>query len=193
MDKETYIIVGLGNPGTQYMHTRHNMGFDALEVLARRWGVSMNKKSCKGLLCETSFNGKRIVLCEPQTYMNASGECVSALISWYKVPHDHVLVLCDDIDLSPGRMRMRANGSAGTHNGLRSIIAQLGAQDFPRLRLGVGDRPEGWDLANWVLGKPITREEAAAIEGAHAKAADVVERWLTDGFPKAQEMANRKD
>lgn len=191
MEKETYVIVGLGNPGLQYAHTRHNMGWDAVDILAARWGVSLNRNRCKGMLCEADVQGKRVVLCQPQTMMNLSGECVSQLVSWYKIPRDHLLVLCDDIDIGPGRLRMRASGSAGTHNGLRSILQYIPA-DFPRLRIGVGDRPEGWDLVRWVIGKPLSREEQEVLTAACVRAADVCEVWLKNGMARAQEMANTK-
>lgn len=191
MEKDTYIIVGLGNPGMQFAHTRHNMGWDAIDILANRWGVSLNKSKCKGMLCEAEYDGKRVVLCQPQTMMNLSGECVSQLLSWYKCPLDHLLVLCDDIDLRPGQLRMRASGSAGTHNGLRSIL-QYAPQNFPRLRIGVGDRPEGWDLVRWVIGKPLSREEQEVLRDACSHAADICEEWLKHGLARAQESANRK-
>ena len=132
MEKETLIVVGLGNPGTQYAHTRHNAGFDTLEMLCRKWGVTLNKSKCKGLLTETNVDGKRVVLCAPQTFMNLSGECVSELLNWYKVPLENLLIIYDDIDLPASRLRVRKSGSAGTHNGMRSIIAHTPGQNFPR-------------------------------------------------------------
>lgn len=113
MEKETLIVVGLGNPGTQYAHTRHNAGFDTLEMLCRKWGVTLNKSKCKGLLTETNVDGKRVVLCAPQTFMNLSGECVSELLNWYKVPLENLLIIYDDIDLPASRLRVRKSGSAG--------------------------------------------------------------------------------
>ena len=116
---ETYIVVGLGNPGAQYARTRHNAGWESLEVLARRWNVSLSKKKFDGLLGEIMLDGKRVVLCQPQTFMNASGECVQQLLQWYKCPLENMIVIYDDIDLTLGRLRVRKSGSAGTHNGMR--------------------------------------------------------------------------
>ncbi len=192
MDKETYIVVGLGNPGTQYARTRHNAGFETMAELSHRWKVAIDRKKFDGLICETAFDGKRVILCQPQTYMNASGECVQPLIAWYKVPLDHVLVIYDDIDLPAARLRVRKSGSAGTHNGMRSILGQLGGQQgFPRIRVGVGAKPEGWDLANWVLSAYQTPEEREAMEKAFIRAADCVEDWLKNGIEHAMQQYNR--
>ena len=189
---ETYIIVGLGNPGAQYARTRHNAGWEALDVLARRWNVTLNKKKFDGLIGETNVAGSRVVLCQPQTFMNASGECVHPLLQWYKCPLDHLIVLYDDIDLPLGRLRVRKSGSAGTHNGMRSILQQLGGQQgFPRVRVGVGAKPEGWDLADWVLSTYRLAEERAEIEKAFDKAADVVEDWLKNGIDHAMQLGNK--
>ena len=192
MEKETWLVVGLGNPGTQYAHTRHNAGFDTLAVLADRWHVSLAKKKCSGLLVETSYADKRVVLCQPQTFMNLSGECVAELLSWYKCPLDHLLVIYDDIDLSLARLRVRKSGSAGTHNGMRSILSHTPGQDFPRVRVGVGAKPEGWDLADWVLSHYTIREEQDAMRDAFIRAADCVEDWLQNGIDHAMQTYNQK-
>ena len=191
VEKETWIVVGLGNPGTEYAHTRHNVGFDVTEVLERRWNVSLTKKSCKGLLCEVPMGDKRVVLCRPQTFMNSSGECVGELLHWYKVKPDHLLVIVDDIDLNAARLRMRKSGSAGTHNGLRSIMQQIPAGDYARLRVGVGKCPENWQLVNWVLSKYLSREEQQAMDNAFERAADCVEDWLKNGIDHAMQLANK--
>ena len=189
---ETYIIVGLGNPGAQYARTRHNAGWEALDVLSRRWNAPLNKKKFDGLIGETNVAGSRVILCKPQTFMNASGECVQPLLQWYKCPLDHLIVLYDDIDLPLGRLRVRKSGSAGTHNGMRSILQQLGGQQgFPRVRVGVGAKPEGWDLADWVLSTYRLAEERAEVEKAFDKAADVVEDWLKNGIDHAMQLGNR--
>ena len=192
MDKQTFIVVGLGNPGAQYARTRHNAGFETLEVLSRRWGVDINKKKLNGLVAETTCNGHRVVLVMPQTYMNASGECVQPLLQWYKCPLENMVVIYDDIDLALGKLRVRKSGSAGTHNGMRSILQCIGGQQgFPRVRVGVGAKPEGWDLADWVLSTYRLAEERTEIEKAFAKAADVVEDWLKDGMDHAMQLGNR--
>ena len=192
MEKQTFIVVGLGNPGAQYARTRHNAGFETLEVLSRRWGVEINKKKLNGLVAETTCNSHRVVLVLPQTFMNASGECVQPILQWYKAPLTNLLVIYDDIDLPLGKLRVRKSGSAGTHNGMRSILQCIGGQQgFPRVRVGVGAKPEGWDLADWVLSTYRLAEERAEIEKAFAKAADVVEDWLKNGMDHAMQLGNR--
>lgn len=189
---ETYIVVGLGNPGAEYARTRHNAGWESLDALCRRWHVQLNKRKFDGLLAETTMDGVRVVLCQPQTYMNASGECVRQLLQWYKCPLDHLLVIYDDIDLALGRLRVRKSGSAGTHNGMRSILQCIGGeQGFPRVRVGVGAKPEGWDLADWVLSAYRLPEERTDMEKAFDKAADVAEDWLKNGIDHAMQLGNR--
>lgn len=192
MEKETLLIVGLGNPGTQYAHSRHNAGFDTLDSLCRKWNVTLNKSKCKGMLTETTVGGKRVVLCAPQTFMNLSGECVAELLSWYKVPLENLMVIYDDIDLPASRLRVRKSGSAGTHNGMRSILANVGGQQsFPRIRVGVGAKPEGWDLADWVLSKYTIREEQQAMQDAFSRAADCAEDWVISGIEHAMQAYNK--
>lgn len=190
MEKETWIIVGLGNPGAQYAHTRHNVGFDVTDILSRRWNAPLTRKKCSGLLVETTVGDKRVVLCQPQTFMNLSGQCVGELLQWYKCPLDHLLVIYDDIDLPLGRLRVRKNGSAGTHNGMRSIMEHIPSQLFPRIRVGVGAKPEGWDLANWVLSHYQTAEDQSAMSAAFDLAADCVEDFLSSGIDHAMQRYN---
>ncbi|MBR3764790.1 MAG: aminoacyl-tRNA hydrolase [Clostridia bacterium] len=193
MEKQTFIVVGLGNPGAQYARTRHNAGFETLEVLSRRWGVEISRKKLGGLVAETTYNGHRVVLVLPQTYMNASGECVQPILQWYKAPLANMVVIYDDIDLALGRLRVRKSGSAGTHNGMRSILGCLGNQQgFPRIRVGVGAKPEGWDLADWVLSTYRLREEREEMEKAFVRAADCVEDWLKNGIEHAMQQYNGK-
>lgn len=192
MEKETWIVVGLGNPGLNYAHTRHNVGFEVTDILSRRWNAPLTKKRCKGLLAETVVDGRRVVLCQPQTYMNLSGECVEELLQWYKVPLDHLLIVYDDIDLPLAKLRVRKTGSAGTHNGMRSIMAHVPSQEFPRIRVGVGAKPEGWELADWVLSRYAIREEQEAMASAFQSAADCVEDWLGHGIDDAMQRFNHK-
>ena len=193
MEKQTFIVVGLGNPGAQYARTRHNAGFETLEVLSRRWGVEINKKKLNGLVAETTYNGHRVVLVLPQTFMNASGECVQPILQWYKAPLTNLLVIYDDIDLPLGKLRVRKSGSAGTHNGMRSILGCLGNQQgFPRVRVGVGAKPEGWDLADWVLSTYRQKEDREEMEKTFARAADCVEDWLKNGIEHAMQQYNGK-
>ena len=190
---ETYLVVGLGNPGAQYARTRHNAGWEALEMLSRRWKAPLTKKKFDGVLTEVMVDGKRVVLCQPQTFMNASGECVQQLLQWYKCPLENLMVLYDDIDLPAARLRVRKSGSAGTHNGMRSILACIGGQQgFPRIRIGVGAKPEGWDLADWVLSRYQLREEQDAMAQAFALAADCAEDWVKNGAEHAMQSYNGK-
>lgn len=189
--KEVFIIVGLGNPGKEYAHTRHNVGFEVTDLLAARWGVSLTKKRARGLLAETEAAGRRVILCQPQTYMNLSGECVSELLHWYRCPADHLLVIYDDIDLPAGKLRVRKNGSAGTHNGMRSIIGCISTQEFPRLRIGTGACPPDWDLKDWVLSRYAPGEEANAMAEAFRAGADCAEDWVANGIEHAMQGYNR--
>lgn len=192
MEKETKIVVGLGNPGAKYAHTRHNAGFDTLDVLCDRWHAPLSKRRFDGLLTEVNVEDARVVLCQPQTYMNLSGECVIQLLNWYKCPLENLLVIYDDIDLALGRLRVRKAGSAGTHNGMRSILSHVPGPHFPRIRVGVGARPEDWDLADWVLSHYMIREEQEAMREAFIRAADCVEDWLKHGIEHAMQTYNRK-
>ncbi|MGN0972398.1 MAG: aminoacyl-tRNA hydrolase [Aristaeellaceae bacterium] len=192
MDKETFLVVGLGNPGTQYAHTRHNAGFEVTDILSARWNAPLTRKRLDGLLAEIPMGDARVVLCQPQTYMNLSGECVAQLLGWYKCPLENLLVIYDDIDLPLGKLRVRKTGSAGTHNGMRSIISHTPGQSFPRIRVGVGAKPEGWDLADWVLSRYQFREEQDAMREAFTRAADCVEDWLKNGIDHAMQQYNGK-
>ena len=196
MEKETWLIVGLGNTGAAYAHTRHNAGFDTVQLLADAHRLPISKNLCRGLVLETNAEIRgaqaRLVLCQPQTLMNLSGECVSPLLNWYKAPLDHLLVICDDIDLPLGQLRLRKKGSPGTHNGLRSVVQELGTQDFARLRVGVGAPGLSADLVDWVLGRPRTNEEAALMAETLRNAADCARVWLEQGIDRAMSIYNRK-
>ena len=187
-----YIIVGLGNPGDKYAHTHHNAGFDTLTLLADRLGVSLNETKCKAKVGEGRIGGERVVLAQPQTFMNLSGESVVELMNWYKVDFDHLVVVYDDIDLEPGRVRFRAKGSAGTHNGMRSIIYLLGRDDFPRVRVGVGHAPQGWDLVDWVLAGYRTPEERQTAWDSFLDACDVICAYVEKGAEAANNLANER-
>lgn len=162
----THLIVGLGNPGAAYEGTRHNVGFMALDAVAKEAGATVSRLRFRALTGEGTLGGKRVLLLKPQTYMNLSGEAVAEAASFYKIPPENVIVLCDDISFAPGRMRIRRKGSAGGHNGLKSIIACLSSDAFVRFKLGVGERTDRTqDLADFVLGKfpPADREALAAL------------------------------
>lgn len=185
---ETWLIVGLGNPGKQYERTRHNAGFRAIDILAANLGCKIDKGKFQGLYGQTNWNGKKLYLLKPQTFMNLSGRSVLQLSAYYSIPPQRIIVLFDDVSLEPGRLRVRAEGSAGGHNGIKSIIAELGSQEFPRVKIGVGIKPHPeQDLADWVLSNFSANEEKAlgeALPQAAAAALCIIEH----GIP---ETANR--
>ncbi|MBO5169143.1 MAG: aminoacyl-tRNA hydrolase [Oscillospiraceae bacterium] len=157
-----WLIVGLGNPGPEYAKTRHNVGFRCLDLLAEKLGVRVDKAKFQGLYGQTDYHGNRLYLLKPLTYMNLSGRSVLQLSAFFQVPPQRIIVLFDDISLEPGRLRVRPNGSAGGHNGIKSIIAELGSQEFPRVKIGVGAKPHpDFDLAAWVLSTFSAQEEKA--------------------------------
>ena len=186
-----YLIVGLGNPGSKYAHTRHNVGFDVLDALSRKLGVSISRERDNALTGECFVGGQKVILAMPQTYMNLSGEAVLPLANYYKIPPENLLVVYDDIDLPQGHIRIRKNGSAGTHNGMRSIIGLLGYDNFPRLRVGVGQRREGYELVDWVLGHYIG-EEQEIMDKAFDLAADAVIDYIENGIESAMCKYNTK-
>ena len=185
-----HIIIGLGNPGREYHRTRHNVGFDVIDVLCEKLNIQLTKNAMHGLIGEGFVGGEKVILVKPQTYMNLSGQCVTELVSWYKAPMENVMVVFDDIDLPLGKLRLRRDGSAGTHNGMRSIIGLLGRQDFPRLRVGVGKKPEGWELADWVLSHYQTEEDRKTQFDAFLLAADTLVDWIKNGMDSAMRTAN---
>lgn len=187
-----FLIVGLGNPGRKYDKTRHNAGFRAVEALASRLSCPIDRGKFQGLVGSCSYEGLRLVLLMPQTYMNLSGAAVAQAARFYKLPPERVIVICDDISLEPGRLRVRADGSAGGHNGLKSIIAQLGTQSFPRVKIGVGAKPHpDYDLADWVLSTFSTQEEKALAE-VWDKAAEATLTIALRGTDQAANRFNRK-
>lgn len=181
---ESWLIVGLGNPGTQYEKTRHNCGFRALDALAKELNCKINKCKFQGLYGQTTYNGKKLYLLKPQTYMNLSGRSVLQLSAYYNIPPQRIIVMFDDISLQPGRLRVRGDGSAGGHNGIKSIIHELGSQDFPRVKIGVGAKPHPeQDLADWVLSTFSANEEkalSAALPQAGGAALCIVDNGLTE-------------
>ena len=160
-----------------------------MALLEKHYSVTLGRKMLQVLLAEVISGDRKIVLCRPQTFMNRSGECVEKLLHWYHCEPDHLLVIYDDIDLPPGRVRMRKSGGPGTHNGMRSIVETLGRQDFPRIRVGIGDRPEGWDLADWVLSR-CGEETRPVMEAAFRKAADAAADWVENGIDHAMQVGN---
>ncbi|MGN0141372.1 MAG: aminoacyl-tRNA hydrolase [Roseburia sp.] len=186
------LIVGLGNPGKQYEHTRHNVGFDVIDVLADKYNISVSEKKHKALCGKGVIEGQKVVLAKPQTFMNLSGESVSELLSYYKLdPETELIVLFDDISLAPGNIRVRKKGSAGGHNGIKNIIAMTGSQGFMRVKIGVGEKPEGWDLADHVLGH-FDAEDRRRVETAMEDAAAATVLMLQGEVDKAMNDFNAK-
>ncbi|GAB6159241.1 aminoacyl-tRNA hydrolase [Desulfotomaculum varum] len=183
------LIVGLGNPGPAYAHTRHNVGFMVIDSLARQLGAEVNKEQHKALVGQAAIGGTRVILAKPQTYMNLSGQAVVALMNWYKLTPEDLLVIADDMDLPPGFLRMRKKGSDGGQKGLRNIIELLGTQEFPRLRLGIGRPAHG--AVDHVLGK-IAGTEAELLQEAIARAAEAAKTWVLEGTDKAMNKFNQK-
>ncbi len=185
-----FIVAGLGNPGIEYRRTRHNAGYSALDLLAERMSVRLTKCGFSGEYGEGVRNGQKVLLIKPTTYMNRSGDCLQRIAHFYKVPPEQIIVLCDDIDLPPGAIRIRQNGSAGTHNGLRSIVACLNSEAFMRVRIGVGDRAHG-ELADFVLGKPVATEQEV-LDEAFCNAADAALMMLDGRLSDAQTKYNKR-
>ena len=185
---DSWLIVGLGNPGKQYDHTRHNAGFRAMDLLAESLGCKLDKGKFQGFYCQTNYNGSKLYLLKPQTFMNLSGKSVLQLSAYFSIPPQRIIVMFDDISLEPGRLRVRADGSAGGHNGIKSIIGEVGSQDFPRVKIGVGAKPHPeQDLADWVLSNFSANEEKSlvpALKAAGEAALCIIDR----GVP---ETANR--
>ncbi len=185
-----YIVAGLGNPGREYDGSRHNAGFMAVERIARRCGVSIERIRFKSLCADASFGGRRVLLLKPQTFMNLSGEAVRDAAAFYKIPMERVVVLYDDISLPPGKIRVRPKGSAGGHNGIKNIIYLSGTDIFPRVKIGVGGKPRpDYDLAAWVLGHP-SGDDAAKLDEALDRAGDAAEMILTLGAAEAMNRFN---
>ena len=182
--KDSWLIVGLGNPGAEYAKTRHNCGFRALDILSQKLGCSIDKGKFQGLYGQTTYNHKKVFLLKPLTYMNRSGISVLQLSAYFNIPPQRIIVLFDDISLETGRLRIRADGSAGGHNGIKSIISELGSQDFPRVKIGVGGKPHpDYDLADWVLSSfPASEEKAlaSALERAADAALCVIDHGVAE-------------
>ena len=185
-------IVGLGNPGEQYEHTRHNAGFDVLSIIAAKLNTPIKKLKFQGVMGETMLSGEKLVLIKPQTFMNLSGMTVSDALNWYKMEPRDMLLIVDDIDLPFGQVRIRPKGGPGTHNGLRNIVQCTGTGDFPRVRVGMGAPPPQWDLAAWVLSKFQTEEERKIAFDAYMLAADAALCWAEHGIDQAMNRFNQR-
>ncbi len=184
-----YIIVGLGNPGKKYEHTRHNAGFEALDKLAKEHDIKIDKLKHRALIGEGRIGNEKVLLVKPQTYMNLSGESLASICQFYKLDIDKLIVMYDDIDLDIGKLRIRKKGSAGSHNGMKSIIKCLSSQDFPRIRIGVSKPPAGWDLADFVLSK-FTKSEEKALDESLERAVLTVEEIIASDIETAMNKYN---
>jgi PTH1 family peptidyl-tRNA hydrolase len=191
MEQTTWLITGLGNPGRKYELNWHNSGFMALEILAQRHKIDVCRIRCKGLLGQGTIGGQKCLLLKPSTYMNLSGESIGEALAYYKIEPANSLVLYDDVDIPFGQIRLRDSGSAGTHNGMRSVVSILGRDDFPRVRIGIGPQPDQWDIADYVL-SDIPAERREDFWQTLNKAADAVESILRDGLAQAMNQFNRK-
>lgn len=192
MEQNMFIVVGLGNPTKKYEKTRHNVGFDCIDYLADKYGISVSENKCKALVGSGIMEGQKVLLVKPQTFMNASGEAVCAIMNYFKIdPETEMLVIYDDITLAPGGLRIRKKGSAGGHNGIKSLIALCGTQGFARVRIGVGEKPEGWDLADHVLGH-FSKEDRMLVDDAIKDAADAAALIIRGQIEEAMNIYNGK-
>ena len=187
----TYLIAGLGNPTKKYEGTRHNVGFETIDILSSDCGIEVREKKHKALCGKGMINGSRVILAKPQTYMNLSGESLRLIADFYQIPPENIIVICDDINLPCGQLRIRVRGSAGGHNGLKNIILHLGSQDFMRVRIGVGEKPEGWELADYVLSR-TGGEDRKILNDAEKDAAEAVKLMAAGEITKAMNLYNIK-
>lgn len=183
------IIVGLGNPTREYEGTRHNVGFSVIYAISDKYNIKVDTKKHKALIGKGIIEGEKVILAMPQTYMNLSGESVRELLDYYKCDNEDVIVIYDDISLDVGKLRIRAKGSAGGHNGIKSIISHLGTQEFPRIKVGVGEKPARMDLADYVLGR-FSKEEQPLIRESADKASDAVALMLREDISAAMNKFN---
>ena len=187
---DTWLIVGLGNPGREYERSRHNCGFRAVDILAEKLGCKIDRAKFQGLYGQTTYKGKKLMLLKPMTYMNLSGRSVLQLSAYFSIPPQKIIVMFDDISLEPGRLRIRADGSAGGHNGIKSIIQELGSQTFPRVKIGVGAKPHpDYDLADWVLSS-FSAQDEKALAVSLPNAAEAALAIIDSGVPEAANKFN---
>ncbi len=184
-----YAVIGLGNPGTQYKGTRHNVGFDTIDCIAQKNNVNVNKIKFKALYGEMQIGGEKVLLVKPQTYMNRSGESVLDIHNFFKIPLENIIVIVDDVDIKFGSLRIRSKGSAGTHNGMKSIICLLKSDNFPRVKIGVGKPNEHQDLADFVL-SGFSKDDRITIDNTIEQAAAAVEKIITNGISSAMNEFN---
>jgi peptidyl-tRNA hydrolase, PTH1 family len=191
MEREIMVLVGLGNPGSEYAKTRHNIGFMLLDRVAEAWNIKVGKRKFEGELGEGEYKGKRIILVKPRTFMNLSGMCVASVLTYYRLTPENMMVICDDFNLPLGTVRIRRNGSSGGQKGLASIISQAGTDNFSRMRIGIGLPPQNQEPVNYVLGK-FTTDEQAAVTASLEKAEKALTLYLEEGIEKAMSHCNVK-
>lgn len=185
-----FVIAGLGNPTSKYKGTRHNVGFDVIDILADRYHIRVKDKKHQALCGSGLIEGQKVLLVKPQTFMNLSGESIGAILNFYKLqPESELIVVYDDVSLEPGRLRIRKKGSAGGHNGMKNIISHAKTQEFQRVKVGVGEKPEGWDLADYVLRCP-PRKERILLEEAYEKACDAIALMIQGKTDEAMNQFN---
>lgn len=189
--QDFFVIAGLGNPGPKYEGTKHNVGFDVVDRLGKKYNIEINKFKHKALVGDGTIDGRRVLLVKPQTFMNLSGESIREIVNFYKVPQDHFVVIYDDTSLPVSGVRIREKGSHGGHNGIRNIIAQMGTDEFCRIKVGIGEKPNGWDLADYVLAK-FDKDDLPMIEQGADKAVNAVELILSRGIMDAMNRINQK-
>jgi peptidyl-tRNA hydrolase, PTH1 family len=186
------IIVGLGNPGREYAHTRHNVGFITIDELSNRHNISLDKEKFKGIYGSGFIQGEKVILVKPLTYMNLSGECVRPMMDYFGLDVENLIVIYDDLDLPIGKIRLRTKGSAGGQNGMKSIIQQVGSQDFKRIRIGIGRPTNGMSVPNYVLSK-FTEEEVPDVVASIKSSADACDKWMKDSFIDVMNQFNSKN
>ncbi|MGI6175512.1 MAG: aminoacyl-tRNA hydrolase [Christensenellales bacterium] len=186
--RDTYLIIGLGNPGPQYARTRHNVGFMTIDRICGHLGITLNKSGFKARYAKTTYAGKKLIVAQPQTYMNLSGECAALFARYYKLSVERMLFIYDDVDLPPGALRIRKKGSAGTHNGMKSVIGALGSGEAPRIRIGIGS-PGHVPIVDYVLGK-FSKEEESSVQQALMRAAKAALCFVEQGMEEAMQRYN---
>ena len=184
-----YVIVGLGNPEPEYSNTRHNMGFDTINKIAKKYNIEFSKKNFKGIYGTGIIEGEKVILLKPQTYMNLSGESIKEIIAFYKLNTDNLIIIYDDIDIEPGIIKLRKTGGPGTHNGMKSVIKEIGTEKFSRVRVGIGKPEHKGDLINYVIGK-IPEEDRVILDKSTDLARDAVIEIIKNGMDKAMNLFN---
>ena len=184
-----YLIVGLGNPEPEYSKTRHNMGFDTINKIAKEFEISVSKEKYEGLNGVGTINGEKVILLKPQTYMNLSGKCIKKYVDFYKIDWSNIIVIYDDMDVEKGEIKVRKMGGPGTHNGMRSVVSELQIEEFPRIRVGIGKADEPYEMIDYVI-KPISEEEYTILDKGTDRAKEAVIEYIKNGIDSAMNKYN---